>query len=208
MTSPVLKRLLTETAAKCLCAKSCMKSQCSLPVSSVGNCVTLHEHRDAQETQPSTFIQDRKEHGSRWLTLTSWALEWCGLAVLELETWSEEAWADDSPGSEVSVFSKDSNIHHREVQWQTVLIHRSSAISVGTVIYSHCGTCSPVYRLRNWRPEGSCNFCMAIQPTLPSKVAPYHSPYAHSRVLNLHSSSWRIKATTHPLILWRKTKQR
>lgn len=171
MTRPVLRRLLTETAAKCLWAKSCRKSQCSLLVSSVGNCVTLQEHRDAQETQPSTFIQGRKEQGSRGLTLTSWALEWGGLAVLEVETWSEEAWVDDSPGSEVSVFSKDSNIHHREVWWRTVLIHKSSAISVGTVTYSHCGTCSPVYRMRNWRTEGSCNFCMTIQPRLPSKVS-------------------------------------
>lgn len=117
MTSPILRRLLTETAAKRLCAKSCMKSQLSLPVFSVRNRVTLQEHRDAQETRPSTFTQDRKERGSRGLTLTSWVLEWRGLAVLEeLETWSEEAWADDSPGSEVSIFSKDSKIHRREVR--------------------------------------------------------------------------------------------
>lgn len=173
MTSPILRRLLTETAAKRLCAKSCMKSQLSLPVSSVGNRVTLQEHRDAQETRPSTCIQDRKERGSRGLTLTSWVLEWRGLAVRELETWSEEAWADDSPGSEVSIFSKDSKIHRREVRWRTVVIHKSSAISVGTVTYSHCGTRSPVYRVRNWHAEGWCNFCMAIQPRLPSKVAPY-----------------------------------
>lgn len=163
MTNPVLRRLLTETAAKRLRAESCMKSQLPLPVSSVGNRVTLQEHRDAQETRPSTFTQDRKEHGSRGLTWTSWVLEWPGLAV------------DDTPGSEVSVFSKESKIHRREVRWRTVLINKSSAISEPfyLFIYSHCDTCSPVYRVRNWRAEGSCNFCMAIQPRLPSKVAPH-----------------------------------